>query len=308
MMEFQTEIVDGTSLVHLFHQGQKVLSLAPDQGAKLMDVLLPGAEEQRPLFWKVERSELGTNVFGKNDILFPFPNRTRNGIFNFRGQPYQFPINETENHHAIHGFVRNEKFEVLSTEVDNHRAKISLVHQSPGKSYFAFPFDFIVHYQWQVGGLFEVHFEIRNVGKKTLPFGLGWHPYFDLGIVEQESALVHLPATRFFESDAGHIPTGHTQDQDARQWQPQNAHFDGTYQILSTPISYGIETQHRKIEVTTSDNLDFLQIYIPAGKGVIALEPMSSGVDAMNNGIGLRELLPGKAFGSWVRIQVSSKY
>src|SRR5688500_9381880 len=38
-------------------------------------------------------------------ILFPFPNRIRDGKFTWNGRGYQLPINGPNGRHAIHGFA-----------------------------------------------------------------------------------------------------------------------------------------------------------------------------------------------------------
>ncbi len=40
-----------------------------------------------------------------NPILFPFPNRIRDGNFGFAVDACELPINEPERHNAIHGLV-----------------------------------------------------------------------------------------------------------------------------------------------------------------------------------------------------------
>src|SRR5262249_61602073 len=38
-------------------------------------------------------------------ILFPFPNRIRDGRFVFEGREYALPLNDSTKSHAIHGFT-----------------------------------------------------------------------------------------------------------------------------------------------------------------------------------------------------------
>jgi len=43
---------------------------------------------------------------GRGQLLAPWPNRIRDGFFEFAGENNQLPINEVARHNAIHGLVR----------------------------------------------------------------------------------------------------------------------------------------------------------------------------------------------------------
>jgi predicted outer membrane repeat protein len=52
-------------------------------------------------------------------------------------------------------------------------------------------------FEWRLaGGALELAIEVRNVGRETLPFGLGWHPYFALPSQRRRQARLHLAAAR----------------------------------------------------------------------------------------------------------------
>ncbi len=303
-MKFRSETVYNTSLIHLWVQREKVLSIAPDYGAKLLHLKLLQEGRWFPVLWEVEFSELKNNVFGKNDVLFPFPNRTDRGIFEFQNRDYRFPLNEPENNNAIHGFLRNEAFRVSSTNVEPDGAEISLIHESKGKPYFPFPFHFMVRYKWKLDGFFEVNFSVMNTGEGPFPFGLGWHPYFDVRTSRLEDVTVYLPELKEFSLNERFLPTGGTKVIKKQRWRPQNRFFNATYQVLSTPKSYMIEADKLTVRITTSENLSFLQLYTPPDEGVLALEPMSCCVNALNNHIGLKTLKAGECFKSKVAIAI----
>ncbi len=46
-------------------------------------------------------------------ILFP-PNRVSDGTFSFRGRTYHFDINEKDKHNHLHGFLYQEKWNVVT--------------------------------------------------------------------------------------------------------------------------------------------------------------------------------------------------
>src|SRR5438105_9387408 len=46
-------------------------------------------------------------------ILFPFPNRIRDGKFTWDGKPYTLPVNDPANKNAIHGFAHTRAWRVV---------------------------------------------------------------------------------------------------------------------------------------------------------------------------------------------------
>lgn len=303
-MEFRSEKVKDTTLVYLWAEGKRVLSLAPHKGAKLLRLHIRHKGEWKRLLWEMDLAELERNIFGKNDILFPFPNRTDQGTFVYRNKTYQFPINELEHNNAIHGFLREEAFEILETETNDKWARISLIHRSKGKPYFPFPFDFTVRYQLHLDGIFQVNFTIENTGNSSFPFGLGWHPYFDIGAKGLEDVFVRLPDLREYAVNERYLPTGETKTSKKHVWKPPKVFFNATYEVLSEPIAYEINSNRLKVSIT-SDNLSFLQVYTPPKMDVVALEPMSCCVNTFNNKIGLKELHGKETFEGYILVKVS---
>ena len=55
-------------------------------------------------------------------ILFPFPNRIRDGRFSWDGKEYQLPLLDSTGGHAIHGFVCRRPWQVLDTGANESAA------------------------------------------------------------------------------------------------------------------------------------------------------------------------------------------
>ena len=92
-------------------------SVLPSYGFNLFDLRLPVAGEVRPVvvsaraFADAPGGPGGSGV----PILFPFPNRIRDGAFAFQGRTFGLARNHGPN--AIHGFVYDRAWEVVE-----HRA------------------------------------------------------------------------------------------------------------------------------------------------------------------------------------------
>src|SRR5262249_4683208 len=55
-------------------------------------------------------------------ILFPFPNRIRDGRFTWQGKDYQLPLNDPSQKNAIHGFACFKPWRVVEQGADTNGA------------------------------------------------------------------------------------------------------------------------------------------------------------------------------------------
>jgi aldose 1-epimerase len=138
-------------------------------------------------------------------ILFPFPNRIRDGEFSFRGRKYA--VNPPR-----HGFVRDKAWKVDATGASNEDGawiKSSIdaedyYEQILGQ--FPFPFRLEVTYRLKESQL-EMLTTARNTGNQDMPAGYGIHPYFR----KPDSGTVQVPAGKRWEL-ADSLPTGNLLD------------------------------------------------------------------------------------------------
>lgn len=133
-------------------------------------------------------------------LLFPFPNRIRDGRFSFQGET--FTVDPPR-----HGFVRDKPWMVVGQGASEEGAW--LTSSFDAASYpeqilrqFPFPFKLEVTYRLRSGRL-EMETTARNTGDRDMPVGFGIHPYFR----KPSEGFVHVPANGRWElSDS--LPTG----------------------------------------------------------------------------------------------------
>lgn len=134
-------------------------------------------------------------------ILFPFPNRIRDGKFSFQGE--QYAVNPPR-----HGFVRDK-----SWQVDSHGASVEagawLTSSFEAADYpaeilqqFPFPFRLEVTYRLKDARL-QIETLVKNTGARDMPAGYGIHPYFR----RPSSGTLTVPARQRLEL-AETLPTG----------------------------------------------------------------------------------------------------
>lgn len=115
-----------------------------------------------------------------NPILFPFPNRIRGGKFHWAGNTFKIPPNHGAN--AIHGFACRNPWKVVSHGTFNGDAWVTGEYHgfvdNPGTCNL-WPADHILRVTCRLRlGRLSFEAEILNPDVNTLPWGLGYHPYF----------------------------------------------------------------------------------------------------------------------------------
>lgn len=238
---------------------------------------------------------------GRGQVLVPWPNRVRDGAYEFGGHRQQLALSEPDRHHAIHGLVRWVPWRPL----ERTAARISLgftLYPGPGYPYLL---DLSVEYSLGAEGL-RATCRAENRGRESAPFGFGSHPYLKpRGALE--GALLRLPARSYLEVDERLIPTGRRLSvegtpYDFRSPRPVGATvLDICYADLDEPglefdgLSLRWDVAHSFVQLFTGDTLG-----ADRRRQGLAAEPMSCPANAFNSGEGLIVLAPGGHWsGSW---------
>lgn len=243
--------------------------------------------------------ELRAGKWGKSAILFPFPNRLRDGVFTWHGREYSFPINNAATSNAIHGFVRHESFQVEKIETTSEMARITSRFVAEGKHpAYPFPFTLDTTFAMTAHAEFIATFAVTNQHIESIPVGLGWHPYFRLAARADEHSL-QLPPCERVEIDARMIPTGkrvpYTDFQDERLL--GDTQLDTCFAALppESIVRAKLRAQGHTLTLEAPrDRFPFFQVFTPPARNSIAIEPMTCNVDAFHNREGLVELAPGE--------------
>lgn len=289
----------------------------PEQGGRIDELVL--YQDDLPV--SVLRS-LGSEAQVRSDqtynntLLFPFANRLEMGKYEFEGNEYRFPVNDqqTNFHSALHGLLYNHVFEVTdSRKSDDGSFKKLDLRAQIGKSDFAsYPFEveLLASYRIINNHAFRVEFLLRNLGNQNAPAGFGWHPYFTLDHPVDELYL-RMPEADQIEVDKNLIPTGikTSFNRFSGELRPLNSeNFDTCFQLngdgpfettLVSPV------QNISLSIRQSSTLPYLQIFIPGDRKSIAIEPVSSNINAFRNKEGLIVLKPGETVSAWIELSVA---
>jgi aldose 1-epimerase len=236
-------------------------------------------------------------------ILFPFPGRMRDARFTFEGKVYQLPFNDSTKLHAIHGFTPRNSWRAIDWNGGEDSAfvtgQFNLKKDLPSALSF-WPADFNLNVTYRLfRDRLRVDARVENLGPGSLPFGLGYHPYFRLPGVHDEDIGGHLlqaNVDRVWEAEMN-LPTGRQKDVpaaiDFRQPTPIGATeldyvFTGLrgkpglpsemmeLARLSHPRALG------RVRFLSDPAFRELVLFTPPHRQAIAIEPYTCSADAAN--------------------------
>ncbi len=255
-------------------------------------------------------------------ILFPFPNRIRNGKFTWNGNDFALPGTDKWGN-AIHGLCMDRPWRVVRQSDDFVTGQFQLSVDAPDRRSL-WPADFVIEVDYElVRSRLRARFRILNPDSRPLPWGLGTHPYFKVPLTTEsryDDCLVEVPAQRRWELQDC-LPTGKTvaldDSYDLR---------DGAYlNVLKLDDVYtGLECDGPQFDCLVMDESAGLQVtltcppifreivaFTPPNRSAVCLEPYTCPTDAINlqtSGldVGWRVLGPGQEFHTWIDLSVGS--
>lgn len=299
MYEYEKDEFGGKERYRVFDAERgNSMTVIPEHGGHLQEVVLGGLSVVDG-FETVE--EMEANFKSKSAVLYPFPNRLKNGTYEFDGNTYQLPINSPSTGNAIHGIGRKVAMKVHSIELGEDEADVHLRYEYAGDNPgYPFAFAFSLSFYFRANGHFDVSFGLHNFCNVSIPVGLGWHPYFKLGGAI-DAVKMRLPEVERIEVDEFMIPTGEkTAFEDFREMKAiGDAEFDTGFRIKkegprAEVVLQDGTNQLRYWQETGEGKFNFIQVFIPPARTSIALEPMTCNIDAFNNQDGLLVLKPGQ--------------
>lgn len=239
----------------------------------------------------------------RGSFLFPFPNRIKDGKYYHNQQYHQLPINFPDENNAIHGLLLNKTFQVVQEVCSEKEAILGLEYKSSGEEGYPFPFRISIELVLSASKGFGCKTIVHNEGQFELLAALGWHPYFKLGASVDE-CHISFPAKSELTVDQQMIPTGakspdlHYQNFQSLKGlsldtcfslEPENMH-------LTRLFHPGLSTTLHVWQTGGARGYNYLQLYIPADRQSIAIEPMTAAPDAFNNALGVFLMEAGDAY------------
>ena len=235
--------------------------------------------------------------------LTPYPGRTAYAQFTWNGSTYKLINNVSWAPHALHGFLQNQEWKFESFESNSESCTAVFTCDWPG-AFAGFPFPFrATNTITFTGETVTVTSNVKNTGKKDMPYSEGWHPYFMLG-EKIDSLTLTLPKTSLALLDSADLPTGNFKD-DTRfvGGRKIGDEFINDCFCLNEDIqktgcaTVSLESDRFALDIwqkTGNEQYNAIQMYTPPDRMSIAIEPMTSEPDALNHHRGLIVIPPGE--------------
>ena len=120
-------------------------------------------------------------------VLFPFPNRIRDGHYRWGGKEYRLPLNDKTDKNAIHGFPCRRPWRIVGQGADGASAWITGEFQGSVDATDArhlWPADYRIRLTHRLQDQrLRLEMLVDNPDQVPLPFGLGYHPYLRVPLV-----------------------------------------------------------------------------------------------------------------------------
>lgn len=247
----------------------------------------------------------------RGQVLAPFANRIRDGLYSFEGVQHQLDIGEVATHTAFHGLVRWQSWQAEVLELDS----VTLTTTVQARDGYPFTVRLGVRYSVGPGGLTVEH-TATNRGSTSAPFMMATHCYPTVAGTPVDDLRISVPAATYVPTDDRLLPL---------PFEP----VDGTsHDLRDGPVfgdrvvdnAYGDLTRDPdgrvRVTVTAADGHGFqvwagdtfpwLQVYSSDTmteerfRRSFAIEPMTAPPDAFRSEIDLVVLRPGRTWeGRW---------
>lgn len=227
--------------------------------------------------------------FTGTPVLYPTPNRVRNGTLRWEGRDY--PQRRLGKPVLEHGLVHTEAWETGEPVAGEDSARLEtwldFTEAGPLCESFPFPHRLSLSFLLTARGI-TVTYSITNRGSRALPFGFGLHPYF-VKLAGDDGTRISLPADKVMEATADLLPTGRLQD------------VTGTIFDLREPVRVGsLDMDHvftgiqpgkhavvrhnggPEIVLEATPDFTHLVLYTPRGEKYFCVENQTCSTDAHN--------------------------
>ncbi len=247
----------------------------------------------------------------RGQSLIPWPNRLRDGSYEFGSERLQVALTEPAKHNAIHGLVRWANW--TPAERDENRVVMEhILHPQDG---YPFALKLQIQYGLDDAGL-TVTTTATNVGATECPYGAGAHPYLTAGTETIDECQLKSPGTVWMRTDDQAIPTSSEPvddtEYDFRAAKPiGDTQLDTGYGDLvrdpdgrarvtltgpdgASPVTLWMDERYRYLMLFTGDSLPDSS----RRRQGLGVEPMTCAPNAFQSGDGLQRLAPGQSFTS----------
>jgi len=254
--------------------------LAPNRGALVTRFTMGGREV---LFLdEATFRDPSANVRGGVPVLFPSPGKLKDDGWAREGR--QGAMKQ-------HGFARNLPWEVEGRSDTSATLRLSATPATQAQ----YPWDFEARFTFNVeGNALRIHQRITNRGDAPMPFGVGFHPYFQVPQAQKAQVKIPTKATRAFDNRKKQEVAFPGFDLTADEVDLHLLDHGGASAELQLPDG--------RVTVTGSEEYAYWVVWTLKGRDFVCLEPWTCPGNALNTGERLLHLKPGETRALWTSI------
>lgn len=274
--EFETYILQNEN-------GSISLEIVPERGCIISQYIV-----NNELIFYLDEQTLANpdvNVRGGNPILFPISSYLENN---------QYRVNDTLYTMKQHGFARNLKGTVVEITTNEYSASITTELSSSPDTYEQYPFAFklIMKYTLTDSSL-NIEATVLNTDEKTMPFYLGYHPYFY--IADKSQLEIIVPSSNVTELRPNSMNGQH--------FNFDQAESNVIYADLQANSCHMIDhARSLKLKLSMDDVFKYVVLWALEDKDFVCIEPWMAPVNAMNLQKDVQYLQAGQAHTSTFKI------
>ncbi len=276
--------------------GDLRLTLEPETGGAIAAFTWRGADLLRPVADPRLAAQHGRAVAAYP--LIPYANRIAWGRFSFGGEAFQLARNFGDHPHTIHGNAWMRRWTMAETASD--RVRLTLDHDPARDPADEWPFAYHAALLFTLRpDRLRIDLSVQNRDARPWPAGLGLHPY----VARTPEATLRFEADTLWTTDADSLPDARVPVQGAAEFAEPRLldarEVDSCYAGWGGTATVAMPEQGVSLTLAAEPPMDHLQVYTPAGRDFLGLEPVTNMPDAINRidadaDQGLRVLAPGE--------------
>lgn len=247
-------------------QGDTTIKLEPKAGANVFSINYKGTELLKAPKTLKELPGFGYGV----PVLYPMPNRVREGVFKFAGKEFKFEPNNNGN--FLHGLVHSAGWETENLDLGKTgKVMLKLPFQPGTEQYKLFPIPHTLKLAIEAldNGVRWTYTVDNSKGDAPVPFGFAIHPWI-LYQGSRAETFITIPATNLMEAEKL-LPTGKLLSLDGSTFDARKPKSlegfmaDDVYFGMksSSPAVIDFRQPKLKITLTASDDFTHLVLYTP---------------------------------------------
>ena len=256
--------------------GAYALTVTPEKGGMATSFTRNGEEYlwlRDKNFESTDRPRCGV------PILFPSCSKPDGGVHLFDGAAYPM---------EVHGFADLLPWQVKTAADD----AIELTLTPNGLTKFVYPFDFRLTMRYTLAGpRAGLALTVENTGARTLPFSVGFHPYF--GVSAVENVTFDIKAATLSENAKGAQPAAPAQITLTKK--PGSADSIRLMTGVESPMAFHDAVSGHTVTVDFAGGFGNGVLWQQDAESFVCMEPWNGWANSLNEPGRHEELAPGES-------------